>query len=176
MTDDFENMDETSPTSWYLVSTKPRQEKTALTNLTRQGYICYLPLIRIERIRNGKLQLSNEPLFSRYLFVQLDTSGQGKSWSPIRSTLGVSHLVKFGMQPARISNELVNQLKTREAARPTTVLFHPGDTVVVTAGPFSGIEAIYQTADAEQRSMILLNLLSKNVPLRVDTALLRKVA
>ena len=41
-------------------------------------------------------------------------------------------------------------------------------------GPLAVLEAIYQTADAESRSMILLNILSKPVAMRIDTASLRK--
>jgi transcriptional antiterminator RfaH len=39
----------------------------------------------------------------------------------------------------------------------------------------AGIEAIYQTADAERRSMILLEILSKPVAMQIDPARLRKV-
>ena len=41
-------------------------------------------------------------------------------------------------------------------------------------GPFAGIEAIFKTADAESRSMILLEMLSKPVAMRIETASLRK--
>ena len=41
-------------------------------------------------------------------------------------------------------------------------------------GPFAGIEAIFKTADAESRSMILLEMLSKPVAMRIETASLRR--
>jgi hypothetical protein len=41
-------------------------------------------------------------------------------------------------------------------------------------GPFAGIEAIFKTADAESRSMILLDMLSKPVAMRIETTRLRK--
>ena len=53
-------------------------------------------------------------------------------------------------------------------------LFKAGGKVLVTDGPFAGIEAIYQTANAESRSMILLEMLSKPVAMRIETASLRK--
>ncbi len=53
-------------------------------------------------------------------------------------------------------------------------LFAAGDKVVITDGPFAGIEAIYQTADAEQRSMILLSMLNKPVAMRIEPGKLRK--
>jgi transcriptional antiterminator RfaH len=161
--------------AWYLIHTKPRQEHIALTNLGRQGYTCYLPQLRIEKIRRRKAEVVTEPMFARYLFVRLDTSDSGPSWAPIRSTLGVSQLVRFGTRPARVEDTLVDLLRSREQAQPSEPLFRQGDTVVITDGPFAGLEAAYRMADAEQRAMVLLHILSQPVPVRIDVASLRKV-
>jgi len=163
-----------SALSWYLVHTKPRQEDIALANLERQGYECYLPQMRIERIRRRKAEVATEPMFPRYLFIRLDSSDQGKSWSPIRSTLGVSQLVHFGARAAKVDDNLVDLLRQRERAMPTEAMFHSGDSVVITDGPFAGIEAIYQTADAERRAFILLEILAKPVSMHIDAGRLRK--
>lgn len=145
-----------------------------MLNLERQGFQCYLPKLRIEKIRRRKAEVVTEPMFPRYLFVRLDLSGQGKSWSPIRSTLGVSQLVHFGTRAAKVDDQLVDLLRSREQARPTEARFQEGDAVVITDGPFAGIEAIYQTADAERRAMILLEILSKPVRVQIDSGRLRK--
>lgn len=160
--------------SWYLVHTKPRQEDIALANLERQGYECYLPQMRIERIRRRKAEVATEPMFPRYLFVRLDSSDQGKSWSPIRSTLGVSQLVHFGARAAKVDDTLVDLLRQRERAMPTEAMFKSGDSVVIADGPFAGIEAIYQTTEAERRAFILLEILAKPVSMHIDAARLRK--
>ena len=165
----------TSPTTaWYLVHTKPRQEDVALVNLQRQGYECYLPQMRVERIRRRKAEVATEPMFPRYLFIRLDSSDQGRSWSPIRSTLGVSQLVHFGARAAKVDDILVELLRQREQTMPMDAMFHSGDSVVITEGPFAGIEAIYQTADADRRAFILLEILSKPVSMQIDTGRLRK--
>jgi len=163
-----------STLNWYLVHTKPRQEEIALANLERQGYECYLPQMRIERIRRRKAEVATEPMFPRYLFIRLDSSDQGKSWSPIRSTLGVSQLVHFGARAAKVDDNLVDLLRQRERALPTEAMFHSGDSVVIADGPFAGIEAIYQTADAERRAFILLEILAKPVSMHIDAGRLRK--
>jgi transcriptional antiterminator RfaH len=160
--------------AWYLVHTKPRQEDLALANLERQGYECYLPQLRIERIRRRKAEIATEPMFPRYLFIRLDSSDQGKSWSPIRSTLGVSQLVHFGARAAKVDDALVKLLCQREQALPAEAMFASGDSVVITDGSFAGIEAIYQTADAERRAFILLEILSKPVPMQIDAGRLRR--
>jgi transcriptional antiterminator RfaH len=161
-------------TAWYLVHTKPRQELVALANLERQGYECYLPQVPAERIRRRKSQVVIEPMFPRYLFVRLDTSHQGKSWAPVRSTLGVSRLVSFGTRPAQVNDDLVSLLMQREAATPAEPMFQPGEAVVVTGGPFAGIEAIYRTSDAERRAHILLEILSRPVSMQIEPGQLRK--
>ncbi len=161
---------------WYLVHTKPRLENTALINLERQGYECYLPRLRVEKLRRRKAEIVDEPMFPRYLFIHLDTSHQAKSWSPIRSTLGVSKLVYFGTQAATVDDALVELLQQREQAMPAEAMFQPGEKVVITEGPFAGIEAIYQTSDPERRALILLEILSKPVQMPIEPFRLRKTA
>lgn len=162
---------------WYLVHTKPRQEKCALENLQRQGYPCYLPTLPSEKIRQSVLTVTDEPLFPRYLFIRLGQGESAQSWAPIRSTKGVSRLVSFGSEPAKVSDSLVEALRAQEAsvqAEPER-LFKPGERVRLTEAPFAGIEGIYQMADGERRVMVLIEFLSKQVSLRVATTSLRKV-
>lgn len=162
--------------NWYLVHTKPRQEHCALENLQNQGYTCYLPMLAAEKLQRGKLQLVSSPLFPRYLFIQLDTQLQGKSWAPIRSTKGVSRLVCFGTDPARVHDSLVSSLKEHEtqACQNPEHLFTPGEKLHITEGPFQGLEAIYDMPDGESRVMVLIELLSKPVRLAVSPAQLKK--
>jgi len=161
---------------WYLIHTKPRQEKIALENLERQGYRCYLPLYRKEKLRQRVLTVSNEPLFPRYLFINLGDSETDQSWRPIRSTKGVSRMVAFGNEPAKVDDALIDLLKQQEESLQGQLepLFKPGELVKITEGPFAGIEGIYQMSDGEQRVMVLIEMLSKQVAMRVDPASLRK--
>lgn len=163
-------------TAWHLVHTKPKQENTALANLERQGYECYLPQMRTEKIRRRRMEVVTEAMFPRFLFIRLDSGEQGKSWAPIRSTLGVINLVYFGAKAATVEDELVGLLRERESSMPTSTMFVPGDAITVADGPFAGIEAIYQAADPEHRALILLELLNKPVTMQVDASRLRKAA
>ena len=162
---------------WYLVHTKPRQEKCALENLQRQGFQCYLPTLPAEKLRQGVLTVADEPLFPRYLFIRLGQGDSAPSWAPIRSTKGVSRLVSFGVEPAKVADSLVEALRAQDEsvqAEPAR-LFKPGERVCLTEAPFAGIEGIYQMADGERRVIVLIELLSKQVRVRVAPANLRKV-
>jgi transcriptional antiterminator RfaH len=161
--------------NWYLIHTKIRQERVALENLERQGFECFLPLVRVEKLHRSQLQVVQEALFPRYLFIRLGTGLESQSWAPIRSTVGVNRLVTFGQNPAKIDDTLLNELRAKSES--TEVLlrhFEPGEHVVVTDGPFVGVEAIYQMADGEGRVMVLLNIMSKQVKMGVSPADIRK--
>ena len=143
---------------WYAIHSKPRQEERALDNLQRQGFEAWLPMLTVEKVLRGKLVNVTEPMFSRYLFIRLDT--EQTNWSPIRSTLGVSRLVSFGNRPAVVADELIQALQTVPQRAPER-LFQPGETIKIVSGPLKGIEGIFQQADGEHRAMVLIDLLNK---------------
>jgi transcriptional antiterminator RfaH len=165
---------ETNSTSaaWYVVHTKPRQEARALENLQNQGFNCFLPTLQVQKLRNQKVQTVTEPMFSRYLFIQLDD--QTQNWGPIRSTLGVSKLVSFGPQPAKVPPEFVAFL---QEAPPEELerMFSPGDTVQVAVGPLRGLEGKYLAHDGETRAFVLIELLGQPQRLRIEMETLRVV-
>ena len=161
---------------WYVIHAKPRQEHRALLNLETQGYECYLPQRAVQKLRRGVLEVQQEALFPRYLFICLDASQSGKSWSPIRSTLGVSRLLTFGNDPARVDPRLIELLREREQFVPEAAarLHQQGDRVRIIDGPFAGLEAIYEMDDGESRAMVLIELLSRPTKLTLALASLHK--
>ena len=162
---------------WYVIHTKPRQEARALVNLELQGYECYLPQFMRQKLQRGVIGLVHEPLFPRYLFIQLDSTQSGKSWGPIRSTLGVSRLVTFGFEPARADSALIDLLKqhTKEIEIEPDKIYQEGERLLITDGPFAGIEAVFEMDDGESRAMVLIELLSKPTRLKLPIANLSKV-
>lgn len=165
-------MTETNNTAWYVVHTKPRQEARALENLKNQGFNCFLPTMQVQKVRNQRVQIVTEPMFSRYLFIELDDHTQ--NWAPIRSTLGVCKLVSFGPQPAKVPSEFIALLKE---APPETLarMFAPGDGVFVTSGPLQGLEGKYIAHDGEARAFVLVDLLGQPQKLRMTVESLSDV-
>ncbi|MDO8298689.1 transcription/translation regulatory transformer protein RfaH [Lacisediminimonas sp.] len=161
---------------WYVIHTKPRQERRAWQNLVQQGYECYLPLMPRMKLRAGDAAIVEEPLFPRYLFVQLDDSLTGKGWAPIRSTKGVSRLVTFGAEPATVSDDLLGALRRRQDAARPAPLYAAGDQVRIATGAFSGLDAVYLMDDGERRAMVLIELLNRPLTVNVPRAIVRKIA
>lgn len=153
--------------NWYAIYTKPRQEQRALQNLDRQGFECYLPVLRVQKIVRGGLCVSEEPLFPRYLFIRLDPSGSGTCWNGIRSTRGVTRLVTFGLEPAIVSEALIDAIRGRDSGEFIQPLFKQGQRVRVTSGPFAGIDGLYEMANGERRALVLIELLRQPTKLPV---------
>ena len=157
---------------WYVIHTKPRQEQRALENLQRQGFEAWLPMIALEKVRRSRLTQVTEPMFSRYLFIRLDTTQT--NWSPIRSTWGVSKLVSFGNVPAAVPDALIDMLRESPPLTPQR-LMNPGDEVQLVEGPLRGLRGIYQQHDGEARAMVLIELLSQPQTIQIELQALRPV-
>ncbi len=112
---------------WHIVLTRPRQEQRAANNLASQGGQVYLPMLEVERIRNGKRILQQEPLFPGYLFLhtEVDNPLLGK----VRSTFGVRGLLRFGDAPVTVADALIQDIRQRCTRPETLPELSPGDSV-----------------------------------------------
>jgi transcriptional antiterminator RfaH len=163
--------------NWYLIHTKVHSEALALENLEHQGYECFLPTMLTEKLRRGKLKVIQEALFPRYLFIRLDAGLQSQSWLPIRSTPGVSRLVMFGQTPAKIDAQIIDAMRNQsQLIKVQQHYFNHGDYVMINAGIFKDVEAVYQMSDGKDRVMVLLNLLKKPVKVYFSPAYINKAS
>lgn len=161
---------ESTEKRWYLVYAKPQKEELARVNLERQGYPTYLPMMRTPRKRMGRRVIRVEPMFPRYLFIHLDT--ESDNWAPIRSTLGVANLVRFGMYPSPVPDDLVAALRNREDTSGVQDIplhtFETGQKVRIEEGPFMGYEGIFLARTSQERVMVLLDIVGKSARAKVN--------
>jgi transcriptional antiterminator RfaH len=159
---------------WYLINSKPKQEKRAEEHLENQGINCVLPVIEVERIIRGKRQKVTEALFPGYIFVQLQTDGQG--WSKIRSTRGVRDFVRFGGVPGRVPETVLEHLQLLDTTdnQIETNAPRPGDKVVITEGPFKDLDGVFKISNGEERSIVLLTILGKVTEMVLENNKLKK--
>lgn len=146
---------------WYLVQCKPRESFRAEMHLINQNYTCFHPTYPIKRKVAGRMQVTIAPLFPHYLFVLLS---EIDNWSAIRSTRGVSKMVRFNGVPASLDHHLIEQLQRHcarlngEAPEP---IYKIGDRVIVTDGCFKELEAVVTATSGEERVTLLLNLFNR---------------
>jgi transcriptional antiterminator RfaH len=99
-------------------------------------------------------------LFPGYAFVLIELQWHAARWSP-----GVIRLVLDGVQPARVPDRVIADLRSRErnglvelSLRPG---FRPGDKVRITRGLFAGQPALYDGMRPHERVAVLLQLLGR---------------
>jgi transcriptional antiterminator RfaH len=105
-------------------------------------------------------------MFSRYLFLR--TTQAMEDLSVVRSTLGVSQLVRFGTVPAKVPHAWVEAMKLQPSVQES--LLKSGVKVLIAEGMLKGLEAVYMQPDGELRAMVLIDLLSKPHLISYETA------
>lgn len=161
---------------WYLLQTKSRDEQRALENLHNQGVTTYCPMIDVVKIVRGKRQSVNEVLFPGYIFVQLNE--QSPSFTSIRSTRGVAKFVSFGNTPCVVPTELIRFIQQQcETELEDTSKNAPktGDKVEITEGAFKGLHAIFSQPDGDMRAIVLVTVMSQQVPVSMGNQHIKKV-
>lgn len=159
---------------WYTVYCKPQQDARAEHNLTDQGYTVFRPLAHVRRHRDGRAIERTESLFPRYLFIQLEMGTD--NWLPIRSTRGVTGIVRFGEEPAPVPDGVIEDLRERITTadgaidlRPFQQL-RPNQKVRIESGPFAGYEALFQARRGDDRVLVLLEIMRRNQQVTVPAA------
>lgn len=155
---------------WYLIRTKPTGEVLAESNLRRQGYDVYLPRLVKSVRQRGRSCEKTVALFPRYLFLRLEEGRQ--SLGPVRSTTGVSDIVRFGFNHAVVPDRIIRDLRARADARTglhrlNSSALASGMTVQVTWGPFGGLEGVFEREAGGDRVVVLLHVLGDSTRVRL---------
>jgi transcriptional antiterminator RfaH len=157
-------------TRWYVAQTHAREEMKALANLQRQGFGVFLPCYRKRRRHARRIDHVRAPLFPRYLFVQMDVARA--RWRAVSSTVGVTHLVCHGDRPTPVPHGIVEGIRARVGASGLVdieekIPFSRGEVVRVTAGPLADQDALFQCATDEDRVILLLDMMGRQVEVKV---------
>ena len=94
---------------WVCARLVPHQERIALFHLGRLGYQTYLPRLREWRRSHGRKIEVRPPLFPGYLFLTVEAQWYAARWS-----IGVIGLIMDGVRPARVADQIIDDLRKRE--------------------------------------------------------------
>lgn len=151
---------------WYVAQTRPRQESTALDNLLAQGFNAYLPMYKTYK----QQKTGCEPMFPRYIFLQPASPRQ--SLSTVRSTRGISHLIRFGLTIASLDAGVLKAIQEFEQKRNETPVDQlarlcPGRRVRIRDTPLDGLEGLVHSVSSK-RVTLLLEILGQQRELRIS--------
>jgi transcriptional antiterminator RfaH len=142
---------------WTAAQLVPHRERLALHMLAQQSFTVYAPRLRQRRINRGRREDTEVALFPCYAFVAIELQWHAARWCP-----GVVRLVMDGLQPARVPDTVIEEIRSRErngAVELPRRLLKPGDRVRLLAGPFQGHLAVYAGMSGSERVAVLLQIL-----------------
>src|SRR5262245_33529823 len=144
---------------WTVAQLVPNRTSLALHMLAQQNFTVYAPKIRELRIIRGRKTEVLSALFPGYAFVLITLQWHAAHWCP-----GVVRLVMDGMQPAKVADDVIREIRARE--RNGAIEFprrvpKRGDRIRILAGTCRGHLAIYAGMAAHERITVLLEMLGR---------------
>ena len=127
---------------WYVLYTKPRNEKKVAQRLSEAGYNVYCPLQKVRRQWSDRTKVVEEPLFKSHLFIQIEDHRRDE----VFSFPGTVRYLFWLRRPAKVRQVEINTIQkwlgdyNHEDIDITDIT--PGDLVRITTGQFSGEEAV----------------------------------
>lgn len=158
-------------TNWYLLTSRPRMEGRVVAHLDRLGLGWLAPTMPVERWVAGKRVLREEWLFPRYVFAQVDFNTTPFNY--LQYLQGVSGFVRRAGQLLQVPPLVVQGLQARSAAAPEApampvARFSRGERVRLNGGGFVDVEAIFLEPDGDRRSVLLVQMLGRELETTVD--------
>lgn len=160
---------------WYAIYTRPRFEKQVLQRLQEQGIESYLPLIKTMRIWSDRKKMVELPLFSSYVFVNIDRS----QYDQVLQTFGVVKYITFEGKAVPIPQEQISNLKiivnSNEKVETTWEHRQKGDKVVVSAGSLKGLRGELITDGGRKKVLVRIDSMEQNLTVEVHSSLIEKI-
>ncbi|NDP61466.1 transcription termination/antitermination NusG family protein [Polaromonas sp.] len=161
---------ESDEQGWYVAYTQPQREQLAQINLTLQGFEAYLCQYKTFKKSPDGLMAVLQPMFPRYIFFRPTHAGQ--SISVVRSTRGISFVLRFGLIPALLKPEELRMIKALESAQNQvdvgeTSPFQPGLRVRLQNCGLNGLEGLVHSVSSK-RVTLLIQLLGREKKLQLE--------
>jgi transcriptional antiterminator RfaH len=118
-------------------------------------------MIRVESAKDVVIKCNSKPLFPGYFFARFSSL---ISLQAVESARGVLHVIKSGVWPIPVDDEIIREIQERVAADGLICLqrreFKIGERVSIQEGPFAGMMGKLEAElDDRRRVAILLETL-----------------
>lgn len=146
---------------WFVINTKPNKEGSVLELLIIRNIEYFCPMIPHQRAF-GRAPILRY-YFPGYIFVRV--TPQELASAEVRWLPGSKRLVCYGDDAIDIPDAVIHAIQAQvEAIRQRGGLkkrdYRPGDKLRITAGPFEGMEAVFDSKlTGRQRMKVLINTL-----------------
>lgn len=121
---------------WYVLYTKPRNEKKLARTLDEKGFIVYCPVKDEIRQWSDRKKKISEPIFRSYIFLYLDDYKLQNSL--VLKIPGALHFLWWNKTPGIVRQEEINGIKDFLSSYKNAEInieLLSGDSVVIEEGP-----------------------------------------
>lgn len=142
---------------WYVIYTKPRNEKKVADRLKHIGVDVYCPMITMVKQWSDRKKKVEMPLLNSYVFVNLNE----KDRELVFQVSGVVRYLFWLGKPAIVREEEIEALQ--DGLKETIQSFEVsaikiGDMLPIPTGPFQGKEGIIKQINKNSLQLILKEL------------------
>jgi transcriptional antiterminator RfaH len=143
---------------WACARLEFKRETVAQHFLRLAGYEVYVPYMRERLVRRNRRVEVVSPLFPAYGFVAII-----QGWHSARWSIGVTAIIMDGVQPAKVPDGVIAEIRNRERNGAIELPKPPGmkigDRVRVLGGPLVGFAGLYAGQAPHERVAVLLAVL-----------------
>jgi transcriptional antiterminator RfaH len=158
--------------AWWLIHTKPRQEKSLARGLHEREIPFFLPLLEKRTRIRGKMIPSYSPLFTSYVFLAAPPAAV---YNPLLNR----HFVRIleVKDPVRLHEDLRQIHRLLLAGLPVTpqVALVPGAAVEVRSGPLRGMRGKILRSASGSRFIVEVDFIHQGASVMVDESVLERV-
>ncbi|MEQ8924670.1 MAG: UpxY family transcription antiterminator [Fulvivirga sp.] len=143
---------------WYVVYTKPRNEKVVKERLSSKGFEIYCPLVTTVRQWSDRKKKVQLPMFPSYIFAHINEGEQAL----IRADQGVINFIYWLGKPAVVQDYEIEAIKKIDKEGSSIYVenkeIKPKQLVVIPNGPFKGLEGIVDNLDHNKVAVYIKQL------------------
>jgi transcription antitermination factor NusG len=160
---------EASGRRWWVLHTRPRQEKCLARQLHQNQTPFYLPLVARRSILRGRVVTSHNPLFTGYVFVL----AHERERIAALTTGRVVHALPVTDQE-QLADDLSQLHRLIASGAPVTPeeRLTPGMAVEIRSGPLAGLHGTVLRTATGRRFVVQVNFIQRGASVELDDFML----
>ncbi len=152
--------------SWWVLHTRPRAEKSVARRLLRRAVPFFLPVCKRQWRNRGRTHCSFVPLFPGYVFLQGDNQAVFKTLE----TRLIARVLPVEDQ-RRLHEDLARVYCLIATGAPLTPVerLQPGALVEITSGPLAGLEGKILRRGKQLKFIVEVQFLQRGVSVEIES-------
>ncbi len=142
---------------WYVLYTKPRNEKKVTEGLQKLGFTVYCPLVEVVKQWSDRKKKVQEPLLTSYVFIQIEEQQRNL----VFQVAGVVRYLYWLGKPAVVRDEEITTLQSwllNSNQKLQIGQLLPGSKITLKEGVFKGVDAIVKEQRGKKMQLVLESL------------------